>query len=151
MSVFKIQKPTNQFFLQQESNVNVSENKTGYIINFAADVKNMNATFEYSLVYNGNITMHPQYRDSSETNPPYYPINTNYYIMKNSVIKSVKIQQEIYNQNDNILLISGTQSTNINDFSSMQLIEENYLSIYVNPNSVIATGKTMIELYIENV
>ena len=47
---------------------------------------------------------------------------------------AVKIQQEIYNQNDNILLISDTQSENINDFSSMQLIEGKYLTISVNNN-----------------
>jgi len=151
MSSFNIQKPiANQFFLG-ESNVIVSENKSGYIINFAADVKNMNDTFEYSLVYNGNITMHPQYINPGNGSS-FYPIKTtNYYIMKNSVIKSVKIQQEIYNQNDNILLISDTQSENINDFSSMQLIEGKYLTISVNNNTVIETGKTIIELYIENV
>ena len=33
----------------------------------------------------------------------------------------------------------------------MQLIEENYLIIYVNPYNYDKIGKTMIQLYIENI
>ena len=155
MSSFNINTPTtNQCFLgESNKSENKSENKSGYVINFATDEAIKTIGLEYSLVYNGNITMHPQATDPSGLYQPYYPIKTSYYIMKNSVIKSVKIEQEIVNLDDDIieLVSSGQQTVNINDFSSMQLIEGKYLTISVNNNTVIATGKTMIQLYIENV